>query len=103
MRPKVASSRRKAQTRSRGGASRESARRRVICCSRIASRPVSELRDEFLQARGDVARRGADEIAGIDQPVADLGERKADEATRAERRQHDLRAFLGARSVSVTA
>ena len=37
-----------------------------------------------------------EEIARIDQPVADLVERKAEQATRAERRQHDLRALLGA-------
>jgi hypothetical protein len=93
MRPLVVSNRRKAQTRSREGSSREFARCRVISRS---SGESAFRRIGFAQALGQVARRSAHEIAWIDEPVADLVERKAEEATRPERRQHDLRAFLGA-------
>ena len=94
MRPKVASSRRQRPDEVAGrSVAREREPPRHLL---FQDRKPTRWRIRFLQALGHVARRGAEEIARIDQPVADLVERKAEQATRAERRQHDLRAFLGA-------
>src|SRR5579862_9541341 len=50
----------------------------------------------LLQPLRRLARLRAEKVKRINELIADFGEREAEEAARAERRQHDLRALLGA-------
>src|SRR5882762_1887121 len=54
------------------------------------------VRIRSLQTLDGLSRRRAEKINRIDQSVADLIEPKAKQKTGTQRRQHDLRTFLGA-------
>lgn len=62
----------------------------------LQDRQPTRVRLGLLQALDGLPRPGAEEVAGRDEPVADLVGRQAEQAAGAERRQHDLDAFLRA-------
>jgi hypothetical protein len=67
--------------------------RRIISCSKIARRPACEF--VFCSRSNGLAGGRAEQVGRIDRPTAGVRGRKADIRAGAQRRQHDLPAFLG--------
>jgi len=67
--------------------------RRIISCSKIARRPACEF--VSCSRSNGLAGGRAEQVGKIDRPTAGLRGRKADIRASAQRRRHDLPAFLG--------